>query len=111
MRSLSAVYRAEAAYASRHPDLGFSTTLAELSSDTGGSPESFDPNLASGRKGGYTFTYTPGERVNGVIRTYTITAVPDQVGSTGQRRFFADESGEMRYSASGPADTSSPVIQ
>jgi hypothetical protein len=33
------------------------------------------------------------------------------VGTTGQRRFFSDESGEIHYNASGPADLSSAVIQ
>jgi len=67
-------------------------------------------DLASGRKSGYTFTYTPGEKVNGAIRSYTVTAVPDQVGTTGQRRLFSDDSGEVHYNASGAADSTSPVI-
>ena len=49
--------------------------------------------------------------MNGAIRSYTITAVPDQVGSTGQRRFFSDETGEIHYNASAQADATSPVIQ
>ena len=61
----------------------------------GGGEQTIDDTLASGRKSGYTFTYTPGEKVNGAIRSYTITAVPDQVGTTGQRRFFSDETGEI----------------
>jgi hypothetical protein len=32
------------------------------------------------------------------------------VGTTGQRRFFADESGDIHYNADGVADASSPVI-
>jgi hypothetical protein len=49
--------------------------------------------------------------VNGAIRSYTLTAVPDQVGTTGQRRFFSDESGEVHYNGGGVADASSPVLQ
>jgi hypothetical protein len=64
-----------------------------------------------GRKSGYTFTYAPGEKVNGAIRSYTVTAVPDQVGSTGQRRFYSDQAGEIRYNAFGPADATSPVLR
>ena len=79
--------------------------------DGDGGEQTIDNNLASGRKSGYTFTYTPGEKVNGAIRSYTITAVPDQVGSTGQRRFYSDESGEIHYNAAAPADATSPVIQ
>ena len=70
-----------------------------------------DPVLSGGVKSGYTFTYTPGEKINNAIRSYTLTAVPDQVGTTGQRRFYSDESGEIHYNAAGPADSSSPVIQ
>ena len=82
----------------------------EVRRQTGGEG-TIDNNLASGRKSGYTFTYTPGEKVNGAIRSYTITAVPDQVGTTGQRRFYSDEAGEIHNNSSGPADVTSPVIQ
>jgi len=110
--SIKAIVAAETMYAASHPELGFTADLISLggTSQSGGE-QIIDTNLASGRKSGYTFTYTPGEKVNGAIRSYSITAVPDQVGTTGQRRFFADESGEVHYNASGPADTTSPVIQ
>jgi type IV pilus assembly protein PilA len=97
--SIRAINEAEMIYSSSHPDVGFTPE------------QTIDQPLATGRKSGYTFTYTPGEKVNGAIRSYTITAVPDQVGTTGQRRFFSDESGEAHYNASGLADASSPVIQ
>lgn len=110
MQSLREVHRAQSQYASRHPDLGFSSNLAELSA--GSNPtEGFDPNLAAGHKSGYLFIYTPGAHINGYIKTYSIVAIPEKVGDSGQRRFFSDESGDIRYNASGPADASSPVIQ
>ena len=96
-------------FASSHPDIGFSPDLVSLSGANQGG--TIDTNLASGKKSGYTFTYTPGEKVNGAIRSYTVTAVPDQVGTTGNRRFFSDESGEIHYNGSGPADVTSPVLQ
>ena len=110
--SIKAISAGEMIYSSSHPDVGFTVDLISLggTSQSGGE-QTIDTNLASGRKSGYTFTYTPGEKVNGAIRSYTITGVPDQVGTTGQRRFFADESGEIHYNASGPADVTSPVIQ
>jgi type IV pilus assembly protein PilA len=110
--SIKAINAGQMIYSSSHPDQGFTADLAMLggTSQSGGE-QTIDTNLASGRKSGYTFTYTPGEKVNGAVRSYTITAVPDQVGSTGQRRFFSDESGEIHYNSSGPADATSPVIQ
>ncbi len=110
--SIRAVNEAEMIYSSSHPDLGFTADMLMLggTSQTGGEG-TIDNVLASGRKQGYTFTYTPGEKVNGAIRSYTITAVPDQVGTTGQRRFYSDESGEIHYNSSGPADATSPVIE
>ena len=108
--SIQAIHAAEMIYASSHPDLGFTADLITLGGTAqSGGEQIIDTNLASGRKSGYTFTYTPGEKVNGAIRSYTITAVPDQVGTTGQRRFYSDESGEVHYNSGGPADASSPV--
>jgi type IV pilus assembly protein PilA len=110
IKSIQAISAAEMIYSSSHPELGFTSDLMTLGGTTqSGGEQIIDSNLASGRKSGYTFTYTPGEKVNGAVRSYTITAVPDQVGTTGQRRFFSDESGEVHYNASGPADASSPV--
>ena len=104
--SIKAVNEAEMIYASSHPDVGFTTDLNSVAGMLQGGS-----NLATGRNSGYTFTYTPGEKVNGAIRSYTITAVPDQVGTTGERRFYSDEGGEIHYNASGPADAASAVIQ
>ena len=110
--SIKAINAAQMIYSSSHPDLGFTADLISLGGTAqSGGEQTIDTNLASGRKSGYTFTYTPGEKVNGAIRSYTITAVPDQVGTTGQRRFYADESGEIHYNAGGPADATSAVIQ
>jgi len=110
--SIKAINESEMIYASSHPDQGFTPDLAMLGGTAqGGGEQAIDNNLASGKKTGYTFTYTPGEKVNGAIRSYTVTAVPDQVGTTGERRFFSDESGEIHYNAAGPADANSPVLQ
>jgi type IV pilus assembly protein PilA len=110
--SIKAINEAEMIFASTHPDQGFTPDLAVLGGTAqGGGEQTLDNVTASGRKSGYTFTYTPGEKVNGAIRSYNLTAVPDQVGTTGQRRFFSDESGEVHYNGGGPADASSPVLQ
>jgi type IV pilus assembly protein PilA len=112
LASIKTIHESEMIYSSLHPDLGYTADLAMLGGTAqGGGEQTIDNNLASGRRSGYTFTYTPGEKINGAIRSYAITAVPDQVGTTGQRRFYSDESGEIHYNGSGPADASSPVIQ
>jgi len=59
-------------------------------------------------KSGYSFTYTP---VAGTpVTQYTILAVP-QSTSTGQRKFFTDQSGVIRQTTDGttPTITSSPI--
>jgi type IV pilus assembly protein PilA len=112
LASIKAIHESEMIYSSTHPDVGYTQDLATLGGTAqGGGEQTIDNNLAGGRRSGYTFTYTPGEKVNGAIRSYTITAVPDQVGTTGQRRFYSDESGEVHYNAAGPADAASAVIQ
>ena len=114
--SLRTINTCEITYASTY-NTGYSADLPSLGPPAGGGQATstaaglLDSVLAAGLKSGYTFTYTPGEKVNGAIRSYTVTAVPDQVGTTGQRRFFSDESGEIHYNASGPADATSAVIQ
>ena len=110
--SIRAINEAEVIYSSSNPDAGFTPNLAMLGGTAeGGGERTIDNNLASGRKTGYTFTYTPGEKVNGAIRSYTVTAVPDEVGTTGERRFYSDESGEVHYNTAGPADVNSPLLQ
>jgi type IV pilus assembly protein PilA len=112
LASIKTIHESEMIYSSLHPDMGYTADLITLGGTAqGGGEQTIDNNLASGRRSGYTFTYTPGEKVNGAIRSYTITAVPDQVGTTGQRRFYSDESGEIHYNGSGPADASSSVLQ
>lgn len=111
IKSLQTIFTAELMYQNSHPNEGFSPDLASLgTTGQGGGEQAIGQDLASGRKSGYTFTYTPGEKVNNSIVTFTVTAVPNQVGTTGQRRFFLDESGQVRYNSSGPADANSPVL-
>ena len=69
-----------------------------------------DSVLAAGTKSGYVFTYTAGAAVGGTINTYTITAVPANIGTTGQRQFFTDQSGVIRANPSGVADVNSTPI-
>jgi hypothetical protein len=112
LAGIKAIHEGEMWFARTHPDQGFARELATLAStDNDGGEPIIDNVLASGRKSGYTLTYTPGEKINGAIRSYTITAVPDLVGTTGRRRFYSDESGEIRDNASGSANAGSRTIR
>jgi len=67
--------------------------------------------LASGVKSGYKFTCTVGSTdTAGNVLTYSVTAIPVTVGTTGQRSFFTDPNGTIRATTSGTADASSTPI-
>jgi type IV pilus assembly protein PilA len=57
-------------------------------------------------KSGYSFTYSAGTAQNGIIYTYAITALPSS-SSTGQRKFYTDQSGVIRQTTDGSTPTSS----
>jgi len=64
-----------------------------------------DSTLASGNKQGYTFAMTAGAS----NLSWSCTAIPVS-NKTGTRRFFADESGVIRFSVSAtPSASSSPL--
>jgi type IV pilus assembly protein PilA len=117
--SLRSINTAEVIYYSEYPGTGYSADLPSLGA-AGASPCVaattsaclIDDVVATATtavtaKSGYFFTYTPGA-VAGT--TYTVLATPATFGSTGQRYFFTDESGVIRYGLNSAADiTSSPL--
>jgi hypothetical protein len=69
-----------------------------------------DAVLAAGTKSGYTFKWTGDGNTPSV--GYSITGTPVTVGTTGQRMFFSDQSGVIRYAATGAGATAaSPALQ
>ncbi len=67
-----------------------------------------DSSLTTGtfQKSGYTFASVGVIVGGGTVRnTYTVTGVPQGIGTTGQRGFFSDESGVIRYTLDGTAPT------
>ena len=64
----------------------------------------FELQLNSGASSGYAFSLSAG--ADG--KTFTVTARPQEYGSTGTRSYFADQSGVVRYTdlnrAAGPDD-------
>jgi len=108
-QSVRTIVTAETTYASACPDTGYSATLVELNKGTlclSGKDVIDDVLGASdpALKSGYKFTYSSNAS-NGINTTFTIVAVPISVGLTGQRGFFSDQTGVIRYSLDGTAPT------
>ena len=92
---------------------GFPPSLAAMGPPVNGctTADLIDSVLASGSKSGYTFTYAAGDADgDGRHESYTITATPSNVGTTGQRHFFVDQTGVIRVEMNQPASADSPPI-
>lgn len=69
-------------------------------------PPYIDAVLGTGAKSGYSFLLT------GSTNTFTATAIPQTFGTTGNRSFYVDESGVIKYcttSGCTPTTTSSTL--
>lgn len=93
------------------------TNFAQLGPVSGGgAPSASASDLVDGLlgasgspvKSGYNFTYTPVSATP--VTQYSILAVPSSA-STGQRKFFTDQSGVIRQTTNGttPTVTSTPI--
>ncbi len=116
--SMRSINTAEVSYNTAYPNAGFSPSLAALG---GAAPCTVAGTaaacliddtlaLASGAataKSGYYFTYTPAAAP---ANTYTLTGLPATSGSTGQRGFFTDQTGVIRYAITGAATVASSPI-
>jgi prepilin-type N-terminal cleavage/methylation domain-containing protein len=125
--SLRTINTAEVTYATTY-NTGYSSTLGDLGP---GSPGANVPNataaglvdeVLSGMNGsggtsgstatvsaksGYAFTYTAGATdVSGKINTYSITATPLSVGTTGTNYYYTDQSGVIRQNSTAVAGSS-----
>ena len=92
---------------------GFPATLATMGPPVNGctTADLIDSVLVTGSKRGYTFTYAAGDADgDGRMDTYTVTAIPSNVGTTGQRHFFVDQTGVIRVEMNQPASADSPPI-
>jgi prepilin-type N-terminal cleavage/methylation domain-containing protein len=107
--SVRTINTGEVNYAASCPATGFSASLAELSSGAActGGKGIIDPVLAGGSKSGYVFAYTPkpGVETPPLNDGYTQTGIPSSVGTTGQRGFYSDQTGVIRYTLTGVAPT------
>ena len=110
--SMHSVTKAQAMYIARNPDLGFSCSLPDL----GPYGADFLDNVigcstTTCAVGGYKFTLACADS-SAPVSKFTVNAVPKTSGQTGQRSFCTDESGALRFNASGgTCNDSSPAIQ
>jgi type IV pilus assembly protein PilA len=116
-KSMQTIQQAELMYSTSYPSKGFTCNLTYLGGDTGQAPSAtgsqmLPDELAKGHKSGYTFAIagcqksTDGsDRVNG----YTLTAIPDAVGKTGDRGFCSDEGGVLKQDPAGATNCSETV--
>ena len=70
-----------------------------------------DPTLSAGSKSGYLFAAAGAALGGSVNNTYTVTAVPQGPGSTGNRGFYSDQTGVIRYGLTGAATAASSPLQ
>jgi hypothetical protein len=113
MRTLST---AETAYASTYPTIGYSALLGDLGpgavvpcTATSAHACLIDGVLAAGTKSGYLFTYAQ-DTTTIPSAGYTFNADPQNRGATGQRSFYTDQPGVIRFSASAVATVNDPTI-
>jgi type IV pilus assembly protein PilA len=109
--SIRTINTSEVTYASTYPQVGFNT-LAALGG-AGGTLSGaglVDSVLASGTKSGYVFAITTaGATGTGPSTTYDVHGDP-QNSQTGQRHFFSDQSGVIRFNTAAVATgTDSPL--
>jgi type IV pilus assembly protein PilA len=119
--SMRSINTAEVSYNTAYPNAGFSPTIAALGGVApclvAGTAAAclIDNTLANASgaatgKSGYWFTYAPGAAAGGTVNTYTLTGQPVTAGTTGQRGFFTDQTGVIRYAISGAATVGSSPI-
>lgn len=111
--SLRSINFAAHAYAKAHPQLGFPTSLLDLTSNGPQGKQDWwiDASLASGTKFGYRFTYAPRPaKHNGVVDGYQVLADPADAEDQNRRHFFTDESEVIRASRGTSANESSAAL-
>jgi prepilin-type N-terminal cleavage/methylation domain-containing protein len=127
--SLRTLNTAEVTYATTY-NTGYSATLGDLGPPSSGGGTTTPSATAAGlvdevlsgsaaggaqamvsSKSGYGFAYSPAATdTNGKTNTYSITATPISVGTTGTNFYYTDQSGVIRQNSSTVAgSTDSPL--
>jgi len=116
INSVQVISKAELQYESTYPVNGYACTLPALGGDpNSGAPSSasaqiLQSDLTSGFKSGYIFSITCKDKVtvNSTDRynSYSVTAVPQTVGKTGDRGFCSDQAGTITFDPAGGSNCS-----
>jgi len=111
IQSVRAIQQAEMQYESTYPANGYACSLTALGGDpSAGAPsptaaQMLQGDLTSGFKSGYIFTIGNCTKVtiNSTDRYtgYSVTAVPQTVGKTGDRGFCSDQFGTIKADPAG----------
>lgn len=119
INSMQVINKAEIQYESSFPANGYACSLQALGGDpAAGAPsptsaQILQQDLASGYKSGYIFTIGNCTKVtiNGQDRYtgYTVTAVPETVGKTGDRGFCSDQFGTIKTDPAGGTNCTQPL--
>ena len=120
--SVRTLNTAEVTYSSAYTDVGFTTTLANLgpgsntcTGATGATSTGaclIDNVLGSGTKSGYNFTLGAGPSGASTPQyTFAVNANPVTPGTSGQRSFYSDQTGVIRYNQSGAASATDSPLQ
>ena len=119
INSVQQIIGAEVQYESSYPANGFACSLSALGGDpSAGAPspagaQLLQQDLASGVKSGYLFSISNCTKVsvNGQehVTGYTVTAVPETVGKSGDRGFCADQVGTIKYDPAGGTNCTQPL--
>ena len=114
--SIRTIDTGETTYAATCPNIGYSSTLVELNTGaTCASGKNILDNILGGSdpaiKSGYQFTYVA-IPLAGLNASFTLTVVPLQIGASGQRGFYSDQTNVIRYTLNGSGPTAaSPPLQ
>ncbi len=117
--SVRTINTAEVTYTSTYPDCGF-TSLTNLAGAGGSTTAAglIDNVLATGVKSGYSFGTSNilggancGTGTGTPNTSYAVNANPLTAGTTGQRYFYSDQSGVIRYDQSTVATNTSASLQ
>jgi len=113
--SIRTINTSAVTYSSTYPTNGFPLSLVAMggANPCVAAPANaclLDPVLSAGTKSGYVFTWTGDGNLPSV--NYTIVGVPVVLNSSGQRGFYSDQSGVIRYTTTGaPPTVASPPLQ